>query len=97
MILFAAGLGMPSITYSFHRVDRGNMCGSPVGSERHRVLGRRLNCSQGMDPKSRIAIGTTVMKCRSCGLVYADPMPVPADLQEHYGLPAEEYRCFVPS
>ena len=32
-----------------------------------------------------------MMKCRLCGLVFANPMPVPLDLQDHYGVAPEEY------
>lgn len=31
------------------------------------------------------------MECRQCKLVYAQPMPVPFDIQDHYGTPPEEY------
>lgn len=65
------------------------MCRSP--QSQHRVLGRRLNRSQGAFPRGKRGITTTVVKCQVCGLVFADPTPVPADLQNHYGIPPEEY------
>jgi len=65
------------------------MCGSPAN--RHKILGQRLNQSQGYDPKSKIGISTTVMKCRNCGLIFSNPQPVPFDIQDHYGVPPEAY------
>jgi 2-polyprenyl-3-methyl-5-hydroxy-6-metoxy-1,4-benzoquinol methylase len=31
------------------------------------------------------------MKCRSCGLIYANPQPIPFDIQDHYGIPPDSY------
>lgn len=33
----------------------------------------------------------SVAQCEACGLVFADPMPVPLQLADHYGMPPEEY------
>ena len=65
------------------------MCGS--ASDTHKILGKRLNQSQGKKPKSKTGITTTVAKCSSCGLVYSNPQPIPFDIQDHYGVPPEEY------
>lgn len=65
------------------------MCDSPMGS--HRIMGKRMNRSQGRTPASRIGITTTVAKCDSCGLVYSNPQPVPFDLQDHYSVLPEVY------
>lgn len=65
------------------------MCGSPT--DQHRTLGKRLNRSQGKNPARKIGITTSVAKCSACGLVYSNPQPVPFDLQDHYGLPPENY------
>lgn len=65
------------------------MCGS--GTDTHQVLGKRLNQSQGINPKRKIGITTTIVKCRDCGLIYANPQPVPFDLQDHYGVAPEDY------
>jgi SAM-dependent methyltransferase len=63
------------------------MCASPV----RKVLGRRLNTAHGLNPKKKIGISTTVVKCKGCGLVYADPLPVPNSVSDHYGLVPESY------
>lgn len=76
-------------SYHFRTVDHCNMCGSPTGS--HKVLGKRLNQSQGKNPRKKTGIATTVVKCRHCGLIYSKPQPVPFDLHDHYGIPPEEY------
>ncbi len=65
------------------------MCSAPV--EQARVLGRRMNRSQGIRPKRKIGISTTVMKCGSCSLVFSNPLPIPEDVNQHYGIPAEDY------
>lgn len=77
------------LRYYFNTVDRCNMCESKADT--HKVLGRRLNQSQGRNPKDKIGISTTVVKCSTCGLVYSNPQPVPFDLQDHYGIPPEDY------
>jgi len=65
------------------------MCGSTAGE--HQVLGQRLNRSQGFRPRGVNGISVSVMRCKACGLVFASPLPIPADLQDHYGRPPEEY------
>jgi len=65
------------------------MCGAD--SSKHRVLGKRLNRSQGKRPSKKIGITTTVLKCKDCGLIYSNPQPIPNDLQDHYGIPPKDY------
>lgn len=65
------------------------MCHSPA--ENFKILGRRMNLSQGKNPSARIGIATTIVKCRTCGLIFSNPQPRPANISDHYGLPAEEY------
>lgn len=63
------------------------MCG-----DRHaRVLGRRLNTHQGLRPRHRTAIATTVVRCSQCGLIYTNPRPAPERFAQHYDKPPEEY------
>lgn len=65
------------------------MCGSSI--EKHKVLGKRLNTSQGRHPSKKTGIATTIMRCNICGLVYPQPLPIPANLQDHYDLPPSDY------
>ena len=65
------------------------MCGDPA--EGHKILGKRLNQSQGKNPKKKKGITTTVCRCKKCRLVYSNPQPVPQSLQDHYGVPPEAY------
>ncbi len=65
------------------------MCDSETVT--HQILGKRLNRSQGGNPKKKIGITTTVAKCSNCGLIYSNPQPVPFDIQDHYGIPPEDY------
>jgi SAM-dependent methyltransferase len=75
--------------YSFKNIDRCEMCGSP--SKNHKVMGMRMDKSQGMNPKQRFGIAVGVIKCPKCKLIYSSPQPIPEDIQDHYGTPPEEY------
>ncbi len=77
------------ITYTFKYIAACNMCGSDVAT--HKVLGKRLNDSQGRKPKSKAGISTSILKCSNCGLIYSQPQPIPANIQDHYGVPPESY------
>ncbi len=61
------------------------------GSERFKVLGRRLNTPQGLRPKKKVGISVTVMRCTDCGLIFPQPLPIPAQISDHYSVPAEDY------
>lgn len=75
--------------YLFEQIERCEMCGD--NTQNHKVLGQRLNKSQGLSPKKKEGISVTVKKCTNCGLIYASPMPIPEDIQDHYGIPPEQY------
>ena len=80
---------MKQLHYYFNYIEKCNMCGS--FAEKHRILGQRLNQSQGFSPRSKLGISTSVMKCNNCGLIFSNPQPVPFDIQDHYGVPPENY------
>lgn len=65
------------------------MCGD--ATKHHKIMGQRLNKTQGFKPKGKTGISVSVMKCTNCGLIYSNPQPIPKDLQDHYGTPPEEY------
>ncbi len=77
------------ISYHFEEVSNCEMCGDPT--TKHKILGQRLNTTQGMRPWRKIGIAVTVRKCSNCRLVYASPQPIPYDIQDHYGIPPEKY------
>ena len=79
----------PLLNYVFRYIENCNMCGSPISE--HKIIGKRLNQSQGRNPKNKIGITTTIAKCSNCGLVYSNPQPIPSDIQDHYGVPPETY------
>lgn len=56
-----------------------------------KILGKRLNASQGKNPKKKTGITTTIVKCKNCGLVFPNPFPIPDNIQDHYGVPPEDY------
>lgn len=78
-----------SRTYTFIDIQTCHMCSAPEAQ--FRVLGKRLNRSQGARPVNRSGIATTVMQCRKCGLIFANPLPIPASISDHYGVPPEDY------
>lgn len=75
--------------YTFKPISNCEMCASPTDT--HKVLGQRLNQSQGFRPKRKIGISVSIQKCTNCGLIYSNPQPIPNDLQDHYGAPPESY------
>ena len=83
------------LRYYFNYIENCNMCGSKADT--HKILGKRLNTSQGKKPKNKIGITTTITKCSDCGLIFANPQPIPFDIQDHYGVLPENYwkkNCF---
>jgi 2-polyprenyl-3-methyl-5-hydroxy-6-metoxy-1,4-benzoquinol methylase len=73
--------------YTFLPSTSCNMC----GSDDHRVIGKRLNQSQGYNPHKKIGITTTVLKCKNCGLKFASPIPIPESLNDHYDMSTQKY------
>jgi len=65
------------------------MCKSSINH--HKILGQRMNGSQGRNPKSKIGITTSISKCNNCGLIYSNPQPIPNHISDHYGVPPEDY------
>ncbi|MCC6448090.1 MAG: class I SAM-dependent methyltransferase, partial [Chitinophagaceae bacterium] len=65
------------------------MCGSNINE--HTILVKRINKSQGAFPQKKAGITTTIVRCNNCQLVFSNPLPIPANLQDHYGVPPENY------
>lgn len=80
---------MAEVAYRFVPTSACRMCGAPLAEQR--VIGRRGNGPQGRNPRRAKGIAVSVIKCGRCGLIYADPMPIPIDIQDHYGVAAEQY------
>lgn len=47
------------------------------GSARHRLLGMRLNASQGLRLRAAEGIAVSVKRCADCDLIFADPQRIP--------------------
>lgn len=77
------------LNYFFEPIASCEMCGRDANF--HKVLGQRLNQSQGFNPKNRAGISISVRQCDNCGLVYPSPIPIPSNIQDHYGVPPENY------
>lgn len=75
------------ITYTFVHVEKCNMC---LNAD-FKVLGKRLNQHQGKNPRRKAGITTTVMQCRNCGLIFANPLPIPKSIGDHYDVAVDHY------
>lgn len=76
-------------TYHFEEINKCEMCGDNTNN--HKIIGQRLNKSQGFDPKNKHGIAVSILKFTKCNLIYTNPQPIPIDIQEHYGIPPESY------
>ncbi len=77
--------------YRFVYSDCCNMCGS--GPENQGFLGRRLDRRQGFWPRRKPGITVPIFRCRECSLIYANPMPIPESIGQHYEVEPEDYWC----
>jgi len=75
--------------YTFEDVHFCEMCGDSTSS--HHILGQRLNQSQGLSPKSKTGISVSIKNCRNCDLIYSQPLPIPDNILDHYGIVPEDY------
>lgn len=75
--------------YYFLEKENCDICGKPTIS--NKILGQRLNKSQGLNPKIKTGITVSVIKCHHCKVIYSNPQPIPFDIQNHYGTPPEDY------
>ena len=80
---------MKRYTYHFQEVEHCNFCNAPTSKAK--VLGKRLNQSQGLFPSKKIGITTTIMQCSHCKLVFPNPIPFPDTLSQHYDIPPDSY------
>lgn len=77
------------MNYAFEAIEHCEMCGAP--DSRNKILGQRMNRRQGLRTGKLQGISTTIKRCRSCGLVYPNPLPIPKQLSDHYSILPEEY------
>lgn len=73
--------------YKFKDCSICNMC----HESNFQIMGKRLNSRQGIFPRNKVGVTTTVLKCLNCGLIFSNPMPIPKSIQDHYGIPPELY------
>ena len=77
------------MNYLFFEKPECHFCGTSTNE--NKILGLRLNKSQGLNPKNKTGIAVSVIKCKKCSLIYSNPQPVPVNIQDHYGIPPENY------
>jgi SAM-dependent methyltransferase len=75
--------------YIFKEIKQCEMCNDESNS--HYKIGQRFNKSQGLFPRKKTGLTVTVNKCSNCGLIYSNPMPIPLDILDHYGVPPKDY------
>lgn len=75
------------MVYNFRHISTCPFC----RSAKFKLLGRRLNGRQGFFPGRKKGITVSVARCRLCGLIFSDPLPVPESIQNHYGVSPELY------
>ncbi len=80
---------MKDIKYNLKHVEECNMCKAPASESI--LMGRRLNQSQGSNPKNKVGFSVSIMRCGNCGLIYPYPLPIPESIDDHYGIPPESY------
>lgn len=76
-------------SYTFFPVESCVMCGAPASQ--FKVMGRRLDRSQGRRPTRVNGVASTVMQCRNCSLIFSNPQPIPFDINDHYGVDPKSY------
>lgn len=76
-------------SYNFQNIDICFFC--KAANENLIVIGKRLNSSQGKNPSNKKGITTTIVKCQKCGMIFPNPLPVPVNLQDHYGVSPDAY------
>lgn len=77
------------MTYHFELIENCNMCGAHSSS--FKLIGKRLNSSQGLRPNKKSGIATSVFRCTECDLIFSNPLPIPNDIQDHYNVDPETY------
>lgn len=75
--------------YKFIDIEKCNMCGAE--SSCSKTIGKRLNKPQGLNPRKKTGITVSVIKCKKCGLIFSNPIPIPKNIEQHYGIPVENY------
>ena len=75
------------IEYKLVFRDECEMC----KSKDVKLLGKRLNTAQGKKPKNKVGISVSIMECNKCGLIYPEPLPIPLNIQDHYGVNPDSY------
>jgi SAM-dependent methyltransferase len=65
------------------------MCG--CSTEKASVVGHRASRTTGFFPRNARGVIVPICRCGECGLLYSDPMPIPMDISQHYGVDPVDY------
>ena len=80
---------MSDIEYSFLDIPSCNFCGADKSS--FKLLGKRLDQAHGKNPKKLKGKSTNIQKCRNCELIFSNPLPIPKNFDDHYGVDPKAY------
>lgn len=75
--------------YQFHTYSNCEMCTAPAAE--FRLKGKRLDQAQGWFPKKKQGNTTPIFCCNNCGLLFCNPVPIPNQVEQHYGVSPETY------
>ncbi|MBS2034770.1 class I SAM-dependent methyltransferase [bacterium] len=75
--------------YFFETQTHCDMCGH--STEKASVIGHRASRTTGFFPRRARGVIVPVLRCNNCGLYFSDPMPVPMDISQHYGVDPVDY------
>ncbi|GIV24144.1 MAG: hypothetical protein KatS3mg025_1803 [Bacteroidia bacterium] len=78
------------LAYRFLYLTRCPMCDNPF-PKGNKILGHRLNTSQGFRPARKVGITTAIFQCKGCGLIGCTPLPIPSSVGAHYDIDPQTY------
>lgn len=78
---------MKSIEYKLEFIEKCEMC----GSKNYTFIGRRLNGQQRNLGNEKSGVCLNILKCDDCGLIFCNPLPIPKNIQDHYGVDPSSY------
>lgn len=80
---------MNEVEYNFLEVHHCNFCGADQSS--FVSLGKRLDQAHGRSPKKLKGKSTNIQKCSNCELIFSNPLPIPKEFDDHYGVDPKSY------
>jgi len=80
---------MSETKYRFVDIEQCDFCGSDKSN--FKLLGKRLDQAHGKFPKKLKGQSTSIQKCKKCELIFSNPLPIPVNFDDHYGVDPDSY------